>query len=404
MSGVDGRGPEPLTVQRERYVRLIADGVSNSAACRLVGVNRKTGTRWRYGRSIPAGEGRVLFYPPVTAVDRPALSLRYLSEVERTTIGDLHRVGASVRAIAAEIGRSPATVSRELRRNADTLGRYRPATAHRMAVARRSRPRPRRLLLDDELRTVVQQQLTARLSPEQVAQHLREQYPDEPQRQLVTESVYQAIYDPTCGLARERAVLRTGRRRRKRQRRLDARRHGQLARDVMTMIAQRPASVEDRVEPGHWEGDLIMGAGNRSAIGTLVERTTRRLVLVHLGHDKSAGALRTALIDVFATMPAAMRKTLTWDQGTEMAMHLDLARATNIDVFFCEPSKPWQRGSNENMNGLIREYYPKGTDLRVHSRADLDAVALALNNRPCKTLGWATPTKLFEAQVAMSHR
>lgn len=373
--------------------------MSNSEACRLIGVNRKTGTRWRYNRSVPAGNGRVLFYPPLKAVDRPALSPRYLSEAERTTIGDLHRVGTSVRAIAAEIGRSPGTVSRELRRNADTLGRYRPATAHRLAVARRLRPRPRRLLLDDELRTVVQKQLTARRSPEQVAQHLLENYPDEPRRQRTTESIYQAVYDPTCGLARERPVLRNGRRRRKRQRRPDARRHGQLARDVMTMIDQRPASVDDRVEPGHWEGDLIMGAGNRSAVGTLVERTTRRLVLVHLGQDKSAAALRTALIDVFADMPAAMRKTLTWDQGTEMAMHLDLARATGVDVIFCERSKPWQRASNENMNGLIREYYPKGTDLRVHNRADLEAVACAINDRPRKTLGWATSSALFLAHV-----
>lgn len=167
----------------------------------------------------------------------------------------------------------------------------------------------------------------------------------------------------------------------------------------MTMIDQRPAVVEDRAEVGHWESDLITGAGNRCAIGTLVERTTRRLVLVHLGHDKSAAAPRTALTDVFTTMPSVMRKTLTWDQGTEMAIDLDLARATGVDVYFCERSKPWQRGSNENMNGLIREYCPKGTDLRVHSRADLEAVAKQLNDRPPKTLGWATPTALFNDRL-----
>jgi len=376
-----------LTEVRRAFERLIVQGVGNSQACRVVGINRRTGTRWRYGRDIPATGGRTLHYPPVINTNRTTpISVRYLSEDERIAISDLRRTGATVRAIAAELGRSPSTISRELRRNADPAGRYRPSAAHRSAAQRRTRRRGRRVDRDEVLRARVQQLLAMRWSPEQISRELSVEYAHDPSRQLVTESLYQAIYDPRSGVVRDRACmpLRTRRRRRRPHPRPDARRRGQLV--AMTMIDDRPASVADRVEAGHWEGDYIVGSGNRSAIATLVERTTRELVLVHLGHDRSAAALYAALIRVFGAMPAPMRRSLTWDQGKEMARHLELTRETGMPVYFCHPHSPWQRGSNENMNGLLRDYFPKHTDLRIHSAARLAAVAAEINTRPRKTL------------------
>ena len=275
-AGQHGRPGVPLTEVRRAFERLIVQGVSNSEACRVVGVNRKTGTRWRYGRDIPATGGRTLHYPPVISANRRTpISTRYLSEDERMTISDLRRAGATLRTIANELGRSPSTISREVRRNVDPAGRYRPSAAHRSAAERRTRHRIRRVDLDDVLRARVHQLLAKRWSPEQINRALSVEYADDPARQLVTESLYQAIYDPRSGVVRDRACmpLRTRRRRRKPHRRADARRRGQLV--SMTMIDDRPAAVADRVEVGHWEGDYIVGTGNRSAIGTLVERATR---------------------------------------------------------------------------------------------------------------------------------
>jgi len=332
----------------------------------------------------------------VVISERQTISARYLSEDERVAIADLHRVGVKVRAIAHEVGRSPSTISRELRRNRDGAGRYRPLAAHRLAAERRSRPRDRRVVVDVELRTFVQGLLTLRWSPEQISRTLRVEFAGNPLRQLATESIYQALYDPGSGLVRDRTCmpLRTRRRRRRPHRRPDGRRPRGLV--AMTMIDQRPSSVADRDEAGHWEGDLIMGTGNRSAIGTLVERTTRKLVLVHLGHDRSAAGLRDGLIDVFAAMPATWRRSLTWDQGKEMAGHLEFTRATAMPVYFCAAHSPWQRASNENMNGLLRDYFLKHTDLREHTPQRLAAVAEEINHRPRKTLVWATPHTLFE--------
>jgi len=386
-----------LTEVRRAFERLIAQGVSNSEACRVAGTNRRTGTRWRYGRDIPATGGQTLHYPPVITTNRTtSISARYLSEDERIAISDLRRTGSTVRAIAAELSRSPSTISRELRRNADPVGRYRPSDAHRSAAQRRSRHRVRRVDQDEALRVRVQQLLALRWSPEQVSRALSVEYTDNPARQLVTESIYQALYDPSSGVARDRTCmpLRTRRRRRRPHQRPDARRRGHLV--SMTMIDDRPQAVADRVEVGHWEGDCIVGTGNRSAIGTLVERTTRQLVLVHLGHDRSAVALRDALIRVFGAMPGPMRRSLTWDQGKEMAGHLDLTRKTGMTVYFCHAHSPWQRGSNENMNGLLRDYFPKHTDLRGHTADRLAAVAAEINARPRRTLGWARPADLFE--------
>jgi len=390
---VHGRpGPAPQTAKREWFTRLIARGVSNAEACRVVGVNPRTGKRWRHGRTITSSSGRRLQYPPVTGGPKAEISRRYLSEDERVTIGDLHRRGETVRAIATELGRSPATVSRELRRNFDPgSGQYRPFAAQRLAAGRRARPGRGKLVRDAVLRQFVQQRLDKRWSPEQICAALRREFPEEPERQVVHETIYQAIYRPELGgLHRDLPkVLRTGRRRRKPRRHPDARRPGLVG---MTMIDQRPAEAEDRTATGHWEGDLITGAANRSAIGTLVERVSRFTILLHLPSGRhTAEDVRDALVAAMAQLPPELRRSLTWDQGSEMALHADIAQALGMPVFFCEPRSPWQRPSNENTNGLLRQYFPKGTDLRAHGPDQLSAVAVELNERPRKTLGWDTP-------------
>jgi IS30 family transposase len=396
MAGSGRRGPAPLTDKREQFARLVEQGVSNSEACRQVGINRRTGTRWRFGRQITGAGGATLEYPPVTATELRVMSPRYLSEADREAIAELRRAGLTLREIGDRIGRNASTISRELKRNVDSQGaKYRPAVAHRMAVKRRARPRQRRVDRDPVLAEFVQERLAERWSPEQISRALTDEFPDEAARHLVPESIYKAIYDRRCSLTRDRVLLlRTRRLRRLPHRQANARRSCGLP-APMKMIGQRPASVRDRVEPGHWEGDFIMGAANLSAIGTLVERTSRKTVLVHMGADKTAAALRDALVAIFAEFPPWMRRTLTWDQGREMSSHLDISRLVGIDVFFCEKSSPWQRGTNENTNGLLRDYFPKGTDLRIHSAAHLLAVAEQLNNRPRKILEWATPAKVF---------
>lgn len=261
--------------KQQRYARLIAQGMSNSEACRLVGINRRTGTRWRYGRTVVNSAGEPLHYPPVKITEPKPRSPRYLSERERIRIADLLAAKMTVRGIAGEIGRSPSTVSREIRRNSDPDGRYRPHHTEHAARERTRRPRTRKVTVDAVLAGVVARLLAKRWSPEQVAHELRILFAGQRRRWLCVESIYQAIYDPAVGLTRP------ARRRRRRRRLRGAQRRGRLT--AMTMIDQRPVEVEDRVQPGHWEGDLIMGPGNRSAIGTLVERRTRFLVLVHLG-------------------------------------------------------------------------------------------------------------------------
>jgi transposase, IS30 family len=228
--------------------------------------------------------------------------------------------------------------------------------------------------------------------PEQICHALRQEFPAEPARHLVPETVYQAIYRPDRGGLRRDlpSLLRTGRRRRKPHRRPNDRRPGGLV--AMAMIDQRPAEAGDRRVPGHWEGDLIVGAHNRSAIGTLVERSSRFVVLLHLPGDRhGAEVVRDAVIDAFALLPAGLKRSLAWDQGKEMALHAEITQAAGLPVFFCEPASPWQRPSNENTNGLLRQYFPKSTDLRAHTADQLAAVAAELNARPRKTLDWATP-------------
>ncbi|MFJ5553007.1 IS30 family transposase [Streptomyces sp. NPDC093225] len=369
-------------------------GFSNEHACQIVGVNAKTGVRWRHGRSPQRGRKAA---PSARAVVPPSGASRYLHEEERLYIADRLREEASVRAIAAELGRSPSTVSREIRRNrtVDPRGRwhYRPYAAQARADARRRRPKPGKIRRNPELRDFVQAGLARRWSPQQICQALRMTFPDRPEMHVVHETVYQALYIQGRGeLRREVArALRSGRTRRKPQRQADCRQP--RFKDPMVMISDRPAEAEDRAVPGHWEGDLIIGKDGASAIGTLVERATRYVMLLHLPDGRSAEHVRDALVTTVKTLPGHLVRSLTWDQGSEMAAHLSFTIATNIPVYFCDPASPWQRGSNENTNGLLRQYFPKGTDLSVHTREHLDAVAAELNGRPRKTLDWQTPAQ-----------
>lgn len=398
-------GAAPQTAKREWFARLIARGVPNAEACRIVGINRRTGTRWRHGREITSISGRRLHYPPVIQTRKAEISPRYLSEDERVRIADLHRAGHTVRSIAAELNRSPSTVSRELRRNRDPgSGQYRPFTAQRLAEDRRARPGRGKLVHDPALRQFVADRLKKRWSPEQISQGLRAEFPDEPELHLVPETIYQAVYRPELGgLHREiPKALRTGRRRRRPHRRADVRRPGTLV--DMTMLDDRPAEANDRSVPGHWEGDLIIGAANRSAIGTMVERCSRFTILLHLPGRHTAEAVRDAIIVAFAQLPASLRRSLTWDQGSELALHAEIAAVLGMPVFFCDKASPWQRPSNENTNGLLRQYFPKGSDLRVHDAEQLAAVAAELNDRPRKTLGWQSPVGFLSLLLEQGDR
>ena len=389
-------GRRVLAGQREQFVDLIRQGMSNTEACRIVGVNRRTGTRWRYGRTVINRAGQRLEYPPVTTARTPCTprSARYLTLAERIAIADLHRDGSTLTAIAAELGRAVSTISRELRRNCDRQQRYLPNAAQRVASARQARPRERRVMGDSKLAEVISELLARKWSPEQVAHELRLRFPDQPERQLCTESIYQAVYDPHTPLSRPAtSALRSGRRRRRAQA-TTATRRGRLI--AMTMIDARPAAAADRLEAGHWEGDLIMGTGNRSAIGTLIERRARFLILIHIPRAHTAVVVRDGIAGALTRLPPGLRRTLTWDQGKEMALHQQTSALTGMGVYFCEPHSPWQRGSNENANGLLRQYFPKGTDLRAHTPHDLALVAEQINTRPRKTLGWAAPADLFE--------
>jgi transposase, IS30 family len=374
--------------KQEAFMRLIAQGVNNSEACRRVGIGRRTGERWRLGRKELNTVGEVVHYPPVKIRPLKPRHPRYLSEHDRIVIADLVRAGHSYRAIGLEIGRPASTVSREVRRNSDHRGRYRPVFAEQAAKARACKPRGRRLAVDDVLRGVVAGLLNKRWSPEQVSHELSRVFVGEPARCLCTETIYQAIYDPTVGLTRP------ARRRRRHRRVRGAQRRGRLT--AMRMIDQRPLEVENRLQAGHWEGDLIMGPANKSAIGTLVERTTRFLILLHMPEGvPTASTVRHAVSTAFADLPDGLRRTLTWDQGKELAHHQQITSLTGAEVFFCDPHSPWQRGSNENTNGLMRDYFPKGTDLSVHSAEELLRVATEFNERPRKTLAWSRPADLF---------
>jgi IS30 family transposase len=326
------------------------------------------------------------------------VSGRYLSFAEREEIAVGVAAGEPVRVIAARLGRAPSTVSREIARNSSYRGRYRALAAQARAEGRSRRPKTAKLAGNALLREWVQARLEERWSPEQISVMLKREFPGQAEMQVSHEAIYQAIYVQGRGALRRElaACLRTGRALRKPRRRAGQRRS--VIKD-MVMISERPAEAADRAVPGHWEGDLIIGSHN-SAIGTLVERSTRFVLLLHLPHGRDAAAVAEAMITAMASMPAQLRRSLTWDQGREMAAHAQVSMATDLAVYFCDPHSPWQRGSNENTNGLLRQYFPKGTSLAAHSKEHLDAVAAQLNSRPRKTLGWKTPAQALDEVLA----
>ncbi|MGH7189776.1 MAG: IS30 family transposase [Acetobacteraceae bacterium] len=425
-----GRPSVARREDRQRFWQAIAAGRSTEDAAGLAGVSLPVGSRWfRDGGGMP----------PISLAP---LSGRYLSFEEREEIAILHAQQAGVREIARRLGRSASTISRELRRNASTRSHslaYRATTAQWHAERRASRPKVAKLAANDALRTYVQDRLAGAIarpdgapvsgpevrwvgrrhgprkdrrwasawSPQQIANRLPVDFPDDPSMRVSHEAIYQSLYVQGRGALRREltACLRTGRALRVPRARTRGRGKGFVQPEIM--ISERPAEAADRAVPGHWEGDLILGLDS-SAIGTLVERTTRYVMLLHLprmdGHNRGprvkngpalaghgAEAVRDAIAGKIVTLPEQLRRSLTWDQGAEMAEHAQLRIDTGIEIYFCDPQSPWQRGSNENTNGLLRQYFPKGTDLSRHGRDDLDAVAHALNSRPRKTLGWRTP-------------
>ena len=424
---------------RRRFWTLIAAGQSSEDAAIGVGVSQAVGSRWfREAGGMP---------PSTLARSSKSPSGRYLSFAEREEIALWRAQGHGVREAARRLGRAASTVSRELRRNAATRSgglEYRATTAQWHAERAARRPKPAKLATNPALRTYVQERLAGAVvapggaavpgpavpwkgrrhgrrqhrrwarawSPQQISRRLRLDFPGDETMRISHEAIYQALYVQGRGALRREltACLRTGRALRVPRARSRGRGKSHVAPEVM--ISQRPAEAGDRAVPGHWEGDLILGLGS-SAIGTLVERTTRFTMLLHLprmpGHGDGArakngpalaghgaGAVRDAITRTVTTLPEALRRSLTWDQGAEMTEHAQLRIDAGVQVYFCDPHSPWQRGTNENTNGLLRQYFPKGTDLSVHGVDDLAAVAAALNTRPRKTLGWRTPAEAFD--------
>jgi IS30 family transposase len=428
-----GRPPVARREHRQRFWAAIARGVSSEDAGVAAGVSPAVGSRWfRECGGMPPSA-----FPPHSG--------RYLSFAEREEIAICRAYGYGVRQIAGHLDRSPSTISRELRRNAGTRGGtliYRAVIAQWHRDRRAARPKTARLVSNDRLREYVQDRLAGVVrvpggqivagplakqwigrnkprrqdrgwatcwSPEQIARRLRLEFPEDESMRISHEAIYQALYIRGRGaLERELvACLRTGRALRVPRARARRRRDGMVTPEVK--ISARPADAADRVVPGHWEGDLIIGL-NQSAIGTLVERTTRFTMLLLLprmdgygtelrvkngpalaGHG--AEAVRCAIAATLTTLPGQLRRTLTWDRGKEMAQHTQLKADTGIEIYFADPHSPWQRGTNENTNGLLRQYFPKGTDLARWSHHELEAVAATLNGRPRKTLGWKTPAE-----------
>ena len=314
---------------------------------------------------------------------------------EREEIAHWLATGLRVRQIALRIGRDPSTVSRELRRNASGPGprRYRPYPAHIQATARARRNRPRKLAAGRPVRALVCQLLRQDYSPGQIAGRLKRDYAGCPELQVSHETIYQALFVQGKGSLRAEITeaIRCGTARRRRPRM--GRPRGIPRYPAEVNISQRPAEADDRAVPGHWEGDLIIGAGVQSAVVTLAERTTRFCMIIALPHGRTADKVAAALTGHITTLPAQLRRSLTWDCGTEMAGHAAFTIDTGVPVYFADPHSPWQRGTNENTNGLICYYLPKGTDLSQYTQHDLDAIAAKLNTRPRRVLGYATPAE-----------
>ena len=421
-------------LERE-FWREIRKGRLPREAAAAVGVSQPVGSRWfRHGGGMPS-------------VELTPLSGRYLSFAEREEIALLLAQGAGVREVARRLGRAPSTVSRELRRNAATRGGrldYRASVAQWKADLVARRPKTAKLVTDDVLRSYVQERLAGQVcrpdgtpvagpvtvwkglnkphrgdrrwaqgwSPEQISHRLKVDFPDDVSMRISHEAIYQSLYVHGRGALKRELVacLRTGRALRLPRER--SRRRVWAHVTAETLISERPAEVEDRAVPGHWEGDLIIGL-ERSAIGTLVERSTRFMMLIHLPREAGyrhketvkngpalagygAVTMKDALAAKITTLPEQLRRSVTWDRGKEMSAHAQFRVETGIPVFFADPHSPWQRSTNENTNGPLRQYFAKGTDLTRWSAEDLDAVAHALNTRPRKTLGWRTPAEALD--------
>jgi IS30 family transposase len=383
-------------VERERERALLghlAAGMTPNAAAAAAGVSKT------FAYELHHKMGGV-YRPPGTA-----FSDRYLDREERYEIARLREAGLSMRAVAARTGRSPSTISRELARNAGSraggsrAGGYQPERADRLAWERQRRPKDSKLAGNPVLRAAVQRLLDRRHSPEQASGRLKIMHPGDPAMRVSHEAIYQSIYVyPRGELKRElKACLRSGRDARKRRGRREAR--GKIIGAVP--IGQRPAEVQGRLVPGHHEGDLVMGTqASNSAVGTIVERMTGYLTLVHLPAGHGAVAVADAVTERMTALPGWFAQTLTWDNGREMARHARITDQAGIGVYFADPYAPWQRGTNENTNGLLREYLPKGTDLRRHTPAQLQAIEDELNDRPRKRLGYRTPREELDKLIA----
>jgi IS30 family transposase len=374
-----------LEPEVEREVRrLAAKGHRLREIGRMLGCSRHAVTNTL--RRLPR--------PPSPTAWNPSAARLSLDEREEIRVG-LER-GDTLTAIARKIGRAASTVSREVKANGgrDT---YRAHVAHQAAFERARRPKTPKLACP-RLAGVVAEWLELWWSPEQIAARLRIEFPDDPMMRVSHETIYMSLFVEGRGqLRRELSrCLRTGRAQRRPRSRIETR--GKIP--GMVMIAERPPEVEDRAVPGHWEGDLIIGQGLQSAVGTLVERTSRFVQLLHLPDGREAIKVNDAMKAAIADLPAELMRTITWDQGREMARHLDFTVDTGVQVYFCDPHSPWQRPSNENTNGLLRQYLPKGTDLSQHSADDLAEIARSLNNRPRKTLGFMKPSEKLTELLA----
>jgi len=385
-------GPE------QALLGLVAAGVTLTRAAEMAGVSVSTACQWTTRIS------RVPHAPQAPRMPSGAPGGRYLDRDERYEIARLLDAGLGVRAIAGRLHRSASTVSRELARNRDPrTGTYQPERAHRLARERQRRPKGSKLAGSPALRAAVQGMLDKRYSPEQASGRLKVDYPGDPAMRVSHESIYQSIYVyPRGELKRElQACLR---------RRRDARRpRGTRATGARIIgavpIGQRPPEAEGRLVPGHHEGDLVLGSmASNSAVGTIVERRTGYLTLLHLPHGRTADAVASAVTARMTEFPAWFARTLTWDNGMEMARHARITADTGIQVYFADPHSPWQRGSNENINGLLREYLPKGTDLSQHTAAQLQAIQDELNDRPRKRLGYYTPREELAKLLAEDQR
>jgi IS30 family transposase len=373
-------------VDRAEIERLIRNGETFETAAAAVGCSTKSIQRFL---ALTGGlKSRVKNRSPLR------LSLGEREELSRGLVA-----GDSLRAIAARLGRAPSTISREVAWSG-ARGDYRAWRADKEAIERGRRPKPAKLALDSRLCREVERGLRAEWSPQQIAARLIREYPDDLDMRVSHETIYKTLFVQARGALRKEltSCLRTGRTQRRPHMRTEHSGAGRL--QNMVLISERPPEIEDRAVPGHWEGDLIIGKGGRSAIGTLVERSSRYVMLFRLPHGRSAEHVRVALTRQITKLPAELRRTLTWDQGKEMADHVRFSTATNMEVYFCDPHSPWQRGSNENTNGLLRQYFPSKADLSLHSAAHLNAIARRLNNRPRQTLNWMKPSEVFGQTVA----